>query len=230
MNPLTARRASAGRRVAHLTASSRAMATTRAPSIALPRAMASRGVARPPRVPLRTAFFDDARARETKVSPRGRGRRAVAVVVVSPRAAADRASDAPPPPPSPIPPRSSPLRSPLPVIEVSAGGGETRRWGRALDGTDGFIDLPPHASSSSNADAVDDDADDGGGGGGGFKWDPRESPRLRAMFLPAGYPDTVSSDYARWLRWHLFSNFFRRVRVRVRFRADVFHPPFGFNI
>jgi hypothetical protein len=48
--------------------------------------------------------------------------------------------------------------------------------------------------------------------------------------LPAVVEESVSSDYARWLRWHLFSNFFRRVRVRVRFRADVFHPPFGFNI
>ena len=36
-------------------------------------------------------------------------------------------------------------------------------------------------------------------------------PELRAVFLPSGFPQTVSADYADWLRWHLTSLLFRDV-------------------
>ena len=34
---------------------------------------------------------------------------------------------------------------------------------------------------------------------------------LKSFFLPAGYPDSVTPDYASWLSWHLASLFCRDV-------------------
>ena len=36
-------------------------------------------------------------------------------------------------------------------------------------------------------------------------------PELRRIFLPSGFPETVSADYVAWLRWHLVSLLFRDV-------------------
>mmetsp|Transcript_1045 Transcript_1045/g.3345 ORF Transcript_1045/g.3345 Transcript_1045/m.3345 type:complete len:500 (+) Transcript_1045:39-1538(+) len=36
-------------------------------------------------------------------------------------------------------------------------------------------------------------------------------PELRRIFLPSGFPESVSSDYVAWLKWHLLSLLFRDV-------------------
>ena len=113
--------------------------------------------------------------------------------------------------PHPVPAcraRADPAVDPAPdlLVEVSTGGAQQRRWARSPTG--GFERLPPvrepsaslpGASSSSSSSSATS------------SWDPRQSPRLRAIFLPAGYPDTVSPDYAPFIRWHLGSLVFRNI-------------------
>lgn len=114
-----------------------------------------------------------------------------------------RHSTAPPVPACRARARSAGDTPPDLLVEVSTGGAQQRRWARSPTG--GFERLPPvrepsaslpGASSSSSATP---------------SWDPRQSPRLRAIFLPAGYPDTVSPDYAPFIRWHLGSLVFRNI-------------------
>ena len=72
------------------------------------------------------------------------------------------------------------------LVEVSTGGQlMTRRWARSPDG--GFERLPPTRQSKEDvapaaaaAAAAAEEAD------GVWWWDVRQSPRLRAIFLPAG--------------------------------------------
>ena len=94
------------------------------------------------------------------------------------------------------------------VEEVSTGGAQTRRWTRSPNG--GFESLPavrasPEASSALSSSSARTSA------GRLSSWDPRTSPRLRRIFLPAGYPESVSRDYAPFIRWHLGSLAFRNV-------------------
>ena len=91
-------------------------------------------------------------------------------------------------------------------MEVSTGGAEQRRWARSASG--GFDRLPPAR------DGLTNDDDSGSDASPSFTLaalDPRASPRLRAIFLPAGYPASVSPDYAPFIRWHLGSLVFRNV-------------------
>ena len=68
------------------------------------------------------------------------------------------------------------------LVEVSTGGQlMTRRWARSPNG--GFERLPPTRQSKEDvapAAAAAAEAD------GVCSWDVRQSPRLRAIFLPAG--------------------------------------------
>lgn len=70
------------------------------------------------------------------------------------------------------------------LVEVSTGGQQQRRWARSSDG--GFERLPPTRQSRADvaAGAAARDEDDG------WSWDIRQSPRLRAIFLPAGQGQT----------------------------------------
>ena len=99
------------------------------------------------------------------------------------------------------------------LVELSTSGQlEQRRWARSPTG--GFERLPP---ARLDADAILDDAGSSPDEEPPLpwlsfdSWDPRQSPRLRAIFLPAGYPDTVSADYAEFVRWHLLSLVFRNI-------------------
>jgi len=92
------------------------------------------------------------------------------------------------------------------LVETSSGGQQQRRWGRTPTG--GFDRLPPKRPEE-ELSAGEQAAS--GGRSGFARWDPRLSPRLRAVFLPAGYPDTVSPDYAPFIRWHLGSLMFRNI-------------------
>ena len=104
-------------------------------------------------------------------------------------------------------------------MEVSTGGAEQRRWARSASG--GFDRLPPArdsgsdaSPSSSGSDASPSPSSSGSAASPSFTLaalDPRASPRLRAIFLPAGYPASVSPDYAPFIRWHLGSLVFRNV-------------------
>ena len=89
------------------------------------------------------------------------------------------------------------------LVETSSGGQQQRRWGRTPDG--GFNRLPPKRPEEEEL------AGNGDESSGFTTWDPRQSPRLRSVFLPAGYPDTVSDDYAPFIRWHLGSLMFRNI-------------------
>ena len=93
------------------------------------------------------------------------------------------------------------------LVETSSGGQQLRRWGRTPTG--GFDRQPPRRPEEELAGGPDEEAT--GRASGFARWDPRLSPRLRAVFLPAGYPDTVSPDYAPFIRWHLGSLMFRNV-------------------
>ena len=90
------------------------------------------------------------------------------------------------------------------VEEVSTGGAQTRRWTRSPNG--GFVSLPPV-----RANAEISSTETSSSAGRLANLDPRTSPRLRRIFLPAGYPDSVSRDYAPFIRWHLGSLVFRNV-------------------
>ena len=90
-------------------------------------------------------------------------------------------------------------------METSSGGQQLRRWGRTPTG--GFDRQPPRRPEEELAGQGEATS----GRSGFARWDPRLSPRLRAVFLPAGYPDTVSPDYAPFIRWHLGSLMFRNV-------------------
>ena len=104
-------------------------------------------------------------------------------------------------------------------MEVSTGGAEQRRWARSASG--GFDRLPPARDSGSDASPSSSGSDaDASPSSSGLDaspsftlaaLDPRASPRLRAIFLPAGYPASVSPDYAPFIRWHLGSLVFRNV-------------------
>ena len=89
------------------------------------------------------------------------------------------------------------------VEEVSTGGAQTRRWTRSPTG--GFESLPAVRAKPAEASSAQRSA------GALTSWDPRTSPRLRRVFLPAGYPESVSRDYAPFIRWHLGSLVFRNV-------------------
>ena len=89
------------------------------------------------------------------------------------------------------------------LVETSSGGQQQRRWGRTANG--GFNRLPPKRPEEEEL------AGNGDESSGFTTWDPRQSPRLRSVFLPAGYPDTVSDDYAPFVRWHLGSLMFRNI-------------------
>lgn len=89
------------------------------------------------------------------------------------------------------------------LVETSSGGQQQRRWGRTANG--GFNRLPPKRPEEEEL------AGNGDESSGFTTWDPRQSPRLRSVFLPAGYPDTVSDDYAPFIRWHLGSLMFRNI-------------------
>ena len=90
------------------------------------------------------------------------------------------------------------------VEEVSTGGAQTRRWTRSPNG--GFVSLPPV-----RANAAISSTETSSSAGRLANLDPRTSPRLRRIFLPAGYPESVSRDYAPFIRWHLGSLVFRNV-------------------
>lgn len=90
------------------------------------------------------------------------------------------------------------------VEEVSTGGAQTRRWTRSPNG--GFVSLPPV-----RANAEISSTETSSSAGRLANLDPRTSPRLRRIFLPAGYPESVSRDYAPFIRWHLGSLVFRNV-------------------
>ena len=80
------------------------------------------------------------------------------------------------------------------LVEVSTGGQlEQRRWARSPTG--GFDRLPP-ARLDADADAVDagssPDEDPPPPWLSFDSWDPRQSPRLRAIFLPAGQGLTLA--------------------------------------
>ena len=66
------------------------------------------------------------------------------------------------------------------LVEVSTGGQQQRRWVRSAAG--GFDRLPPTRQSQADvaAGAAAKQEDEG------WSWDLRKSPRLRAIFLPAG--------------------------------------------
>lgn len=72
------------------------------------------------------------------------------------------------------------------LVEVSTGGQQQRRWARSPNG--GFERLPPTRQSRTDvaAGAAAKDEDDG------WSWDLRQSPRLRAIFLPAGQGHSCS--------------------------------------
>ena len=109
------------------------------------------------------------------------------------------------------------------LVETSSGGPQLRRWGRTPTG--GFDRQPPRRPEEELA-GPDEEAT--GRAAGFARWDPRLSPRLRAVFLPAGYPDTVSPDYAPFIRWHLGSLMFRNVLEVIsesaRRARDGLHP------
>ena len=94
--------------------------------------------------------------------------------------------------------------APVMVEEVSTGGAQTRRWTRSPNG--GFVSLPPV-----RANAAISSTETSSSAGRLANLDPRTSPRLRRIFLPAGYPESVSRDYAPFIRWHLGSLVFRNV-------------------
>lgn len=105
--------------------------------------------------------------------------------------------------------------APVMVEEVSTGGAQTRRWTRSTDG--GFESLPPVRAKpdpgerKSGSEATSSSETSAGALADWINWDPRTSPRLRRIFLPAGYPESVSRDYAPFIRWHLGSLVFRNV-------------------
>ena len=105
--------------------------------------------------------------------------------------------------------------APVMVEEVSTGGAQTRRWTRSTDG--GFESLPPVRAKpdpgerKSGSEATSSSETNAGALADWINWDPRTSPRLRRIFLPAGYPESVSRDYAPFIRWHLGSLVFRNV-------------------
>lgn len=105
--------------------------------------------------------------------------------------------------------------APVMVEEVSTGGAQTRRWTRSTDG--GFESLPPVRAKpdpgerKSGSEATFSSETSAGALADWINWDPRTSPRLRRIFLPAGYPESVSRDYAPFIRWHLGSLVFRNV-------------------
>jgi hypothetical protein len=95
------------------------------------------------------------------------------------------------------------------VDEVSTGGSATRRWRASKNG--GFESFPAKRvpgngkeEETTSGETTSDDVSS-------WDWDPRSSPRLRRIFLPAGYPTSVSKDYAPFIRWHLGSLIFRNV-------------------
>ena len=53
--------------------------------------------------------------------------------------------------------------------------------------------------------------DRGGGGGDGLSLGAQWDAFLLRFFMPANYPESVSDDYAEWLRWHLSSLFCRYI-------------------
>lgn len=105
--------------------------------------------------------------------------------------------------------------APVMVEEVSTGGAQTRRWTRSRDG--GFESLPPVRAKpdpgdrKSGSEVPSSSETSAGALADWINWDPRTSPRLRRIFLPAGYPESVSRDYAPFIRWHLGSLVFRNV-------------------
>lgn len=123
--------------------------------------------------------------------------------------ASDVTTTRPPANPTAEPPRppvrgGAPPGAPVMVEEVSTGGAQTRRWTRSPNG--GFVSLPPV-----RANAAISSTETSSSAGRLANLDPRTSPRLRRIFLPAGYPESVSRDYAPFIRWHLGSLVFRNV-------------------
>ena len=123
--------------------------------------------------------------------------------------ASDVTTTKPPANPTAEPPRppvrgGAPPGAPVMVEEVSTGGAQTRRWTRSPNG--GFVSLPPV-----RANAEISSTETSSTAGRLANLDPRTSPRLRRIFLPAGYPESVSRDYAPFIRWHLGSLVFRNV-------------------
>lgn len=123
--------------------------------------------------------------------------------------ASDVTTTRPPANPTAEPPRppvrgGAPPGAPVMVEEVSTGGAQTRRWTRSPNG--GFVSLPPV-----RANAEISSTETSSSAGRLANLDPRTSPRLRRIFLPAGYPESVSRDYAPFIRWHLGSLVFRNV-------------------
>lgn len=97
-------------------------------------------------------------------------------------------------------------QTPVVVDEVSTGGDPTRRWRQSKSGGFESFEVP-----RMNGNESDRNNESASRTTSSSKWDPRFSPKLRRVFLPAGYPSSVSPDYAPFIRWHLGSLVFRNV-------------------